>query len=774
MAVVRAALAGIATAVTIISGGCDRAASPAKPVSEDWVIDPVPQPGVAKIDLLFMIDNSISMADKQAILADAVPKLAQRLATPICVDADGVPAGDNADPDCATGKPEFTPIQDIHIGVISSSLGAHGGEVCGDAAGDDKAHLIPSLRTGIPDFQGLGFLWWDPSNKGGGTSDLGQLNADFAANVKGVGELGCGYEASLEAWYRFLVDPQPPVSVAQVNGFTQVATCDPATEGEDCEGGAGICVGGICADKTVLEQRRDFLRGDSLVAIIMLSDENDCSLRDDGNGVEDQSWLAASHAHLPRATAICQSNPDDPCCFSCAQGDQPGCPPVSQDPECMKTGGTYGNDAEDPLNLRCWDQKRRFGVNWLYPTQRYVDGLSKQRIIDRTGQEAPNPLFANASGVSRDPDLIYLAGIVGVPWQLISDAVSKMPGTELHYLTSAELAANGVWSKITHNGAGYEAAQDPHMIESVLPRAGLPDPSAGLDADPFNGHEWNIPSGADLQYACIFPLETPRDCSTVAGSGCDCNTANDPGYTDNNPLCQTAGGAYSVVQNYAKAYPGLRQLEVLRDFGENSIVASICPKNATGDPNDPYYGYSPAVGAIVDRLKGVLSIQCINRPISVTTNPDTGDAETPCRVVEVLPTQGGACSCDPNANRGSVGDKLVQPVLKQLGALGQCGPSSASGIPCDTTNYCLCEINEASDKVSCLNDPDGVVQGTGWCYIDAEQNIGNPALVEQCSPKRQLRFVGDDTPRSGATVFIACPGKPVGGSTSTSTSDAGP
>ena len=28
-----------------------------------------------------------------------------------------------------------------------------------------------------------------------------------------AGENGCGYEASLEAWYRFLVDPEPPSAV---------------------------------------------------------------------------------------------------------------------------------------------------------------------------------------------------------------------------------------------------------------------------------------------------------------------------------------------------------------------------------------------------------------------------------------------------------------------------------------------------------------------------------------------------------------------------------
>src|SRR5262245_2080061 len=46
-----------------------------------------------KVDLLMMIDNSRSMADKQLILALAVPDLLGRLVNPRCVDAAGQPAG---------------------------------------------------------------------------------------------------------------------------------------------------------------------------------------------------------------------------------------------------------------------------------------------------------------------------------------------------------------------------------------------------------------------------------------------------------------------------------------------------------------------------------------------------------------------------------------------------------------------------------------------------------------------------------------------------------
>ena len=61
-----------------------------EPKTTSTVVERLQQNGVDKIDLLLAIDNSISMADKQAILAAAVPDLVNRLVTPNCVDDDGV------------------------------------------------------------------------------------------------------------------------------------------------------------------------------------------------------------------------------------------------------------------------------------------------------------------------------------------------------------------------------------------------------------------------------------------------------------------------------------------------------------------------------------------------------------------------------------------------------------------------------------------------------------------------------------------------------------
>jgi hypothetical protein len=143
------------------------------------------------------------------------------------------------------------------------------------------------------------------------------------------------------------------------------------------------------------------------------------------------------------------------------------------------------------------------------------------------------------------------------------------------------------------------------MIESVEPRSGrnpvtgdaIAPPSSNRPlANPINGHEMELTLGGfDLQYACIFELPEPKGCESQAF--CDCT--NSPGGLK--PICQDANGAYGTTQFRAKAFPGVRQLEVLKGFGDNAIVASICARNLR-DPSRQDYGYRPALRAILERL----------------------------------------------------------------------------------------------------------------------------------------------------------------------------
>src|SRR5262249_49134619 len=151
-------------------------------------------------------------------------------------------------------------------------------------------------------------------------------------------------------------------------------------------------------------------------AIIMLTDENDCSIKEYG-----QFWIMANLSpgfHLPAARSECAANPNDPCCKSC--GSPPGdCPP---DPVCDPMTGTPLNNLTDTSHQRCWAQKRRFGIDSLYGTDRYVTGLTSSEVPDRDGNLVPNPIFSDLNPTDdntnvRDTGLVFFAGILGVPWQ---------------------------------------------------------------------------------------------------------------------------------------------------------------------------------------------------------------------------------------------------------------------------------------------------------------------------------------------------------------------
>ncbi len=236
---------------------------------------------------------------------------------------------------------------------------------------------------------------------------------------------------------------------------------------------------------------------------------------------------------------------------------------MNADANCqtVPSGAAYATwDAlHDSLNLRCYRQRQRFGFDLLYETSRYVDALRNQTIaLQSTGQVVTNPLYdtAGTNQAPRDPSLVFLAGIVGVPWQDIADDAS-LQGPGLNYLTAKQLAEQARWPVLLGvpqptDGSRPVSATDPFMIESSEARTGTnpvanigTSPANSMDpkANPINGHEQNIPGFDDLQYACIFPLPKPRDCMpNDAACGC---SADKMGNSDaliaaNSPLCQAA------------------------------------------------------------------------------------------------------------------------------------------------------------------------------------------------------------------------------------------
>ncbi|HET9932407.1 MAG TPA: hypothetical protein VFQ35_17000, partial [Polyangiaceae bacterium] len=583
-------------------------------------------------------------------------------------------------------------------------------------------------------------------------SNLSSLLNDFRDMVLAVGQAGCGLESSLEGWYRFLVDPQPLLATPQVTG----GGATKPTYSDDI------------GSNPVLKQRAAFLRPDSAVVVVMLSDENDCSIIDEGAG-----WLVGTPTlngalfNMPRSTSACATNPNDPCCGSCIGTTlAAGCPAASQDAACQI--GNYTAPEQDALNLRCYRQKERFGLDLLYPTERYVKGLSEYQIQNRDGKMVENPLFANPSGPPRDRSLVHLVGIVGVPWQ---DLAIDANASALEYKSYRDIDWELVLGSPGDATTPPTPPRDRLMYESIADRTTLfgpaPHPvigSAGALApassvgrpNAINGHESNIKNNDDLQYACIFQLPSPRvEC---AGPGCDCDVV---GQDYNRPVCDQS------TQTFAKAYPGVRELQVLKDFGAassgNVVAASICPKTLSVSKTDPSYGYLPAVSALLAQLKPNFSPRCFPRQLATDA---TG--RVPCSIIESrAPSAGQACGeCDASARRSAASPSERNAVLEQLRATGHCG--AAGQVACESLCLCALDQYEGSELLACQSAPTPPSAiASGFCYVDPAQaseptlSLAESQVVANCpsSQKRMVRFLGADTPAKDAVVSIACTGQ---------------
>jgi hypothetical protein len=764
---------GLVAVVGVLGAGClTRPVSRGEPSLKTNFTAEVRQAAVDKVDLLFAIDNSASMGDKQSLLSQAVPDLMTRLITPNCVDAQGNPNGSvaAADGTCAQGKPEFQPVHDMHIGIVTSSLGGRGSDQCSAATpnpvdgtlnghNDDSGHLInrggdTEAPVGDAD-QGNGsaFLAWFPQtdkNTGHatptkGVANPGTLNSDFQQMVVGVHQYGCGFEAQLESWYRFLIQPDPykTISAPDKNGLVSLQD----------------------VDTVILQQRADFLRPDSLVAIIQLTDENESTvdplaLSGQGWAYENLSFPGSPTGGAAKGTSACASNPLDTKCSSCGfcrSGSEPEC----SDSVCAATDKGYYATTDDSLNERMFHMKQRFGVDPQFPATRYVTGLTQRKVPDRLGEhplnsqnlpsnnyvgtnDCSNPLFAtnlpktydpsNPDSICtlqpgpRTPDLVYYAAVAGVPWQLLlKNPTPPYQGDFKDSIAEADWTALIGADPLNYNFSGA----DPHMIESLTARSGI---NAG---DPIVGSDWTT-GGADLEYACTFPLpDAPRDCTTNANKfACDCDGKKDT------PLCDPND---KTKQLRGKAYPTIKELAVARAMKDQGIVASLCPRtDGSGAllPNtNQDFGYRPAVRSIINRLKNALANQCLPQKLIAD---QTG--EVPCLILLTLTgSPGDESTC---TQRGfDIPDAAILAKFRQTqhsDYLANGGDKSGAQ---DPSTFPTCQLKQIVETpgASCANDP-----GAGWCYV---VNAGGQTPAGTCS--QAILFTQSGNP-SGATISLQC------------------
>ena len=206
------------------------------------------------VDLLLVIDNSSGMREEQASLAAELPRLFTALSTGL---------------NPQTGQ-AFPPVQSLRVGVISSDLGTGPNGACDSALGDDGV-LLTAGNGDDPSCSATYPSWLDFAYDSDGVDTFA---ADARCVLTAVGTDGCGFQQPLDAMLKALM---------------------PSTSGVTFQDGhVGHGDG----------QNLGFLRADSLLAILALTDEDDCS-------AIDPDFFASGHpAYDPNLNLRCHLHPE--------------------------------------------------------------------------------------------------------------------------------------------------------------------------------------------------------------------------------------------------------------------------------------------------------------------------------------------------------------------------------------------------------------------------------------------------------------------------------
>jgi hypothetical protein len=653
-------IAGIGSLWSACGGSIGPSTSSGAPAS-DAAASPRAVP--TKVDILVDVDNSASMGGKQAYLMQAVPDLVGRLINPDCIDpGSGLVVAPSSEGRCVVGVLEFPPVHDLHLGMVTSSLGSRlsgaapreeNAILCDPNASapapfqslpahaDDQAHLVArslidggdghetegavgdAVVAGYTPAPG-GFLDWVPQAAGGASPSAGidatSLVADMQTIIGGAGTFGCGIESPLESWYRFLVQPDPYAGL--------VLSDRRATW--------------VGVDAELLKQRHDFLRPDSLLVVIVVSDENDSEV--DVRSLGGMAYLLmGSGFQVPRGTSPCATDPQDPACVSCGTAQ-------AGDPACALGPYHLQNDWGFDPNLRHVHMKEKYGVDAQYPIQRYLFGLTSNLIPDRSGEypagatnyrgfpDCVNPIFAASLPDGSDVSPRTLCGLplgTRTPDDVTFAVIAGVPPSLLHYDPASRQASaltDGDWVRILGKGQASMTAQspmsydytgiDPHMIEDYRDRTTVAypfptDPSGtnplaaatkSVGADPTNGREWITDQpfpgphvlAVDREYACTYPLAEPRDCTLPENAPqCDCPSTTGLSPQQTPPVCDPQLPTSQIAE---KAYPTIRELLLARLLGSQAVVGSLCPAHPFDGGGDPLFGYRPLMTQIGDRL----------------------------------------------------------------------------------------------------------------------------------------------------------------------------
>lgn len=323
----RAVYVFLAVGIPLLGTGClDRELKPLNPCLVSGVVAEIAVTNIDKIDLLFMVDNSGSMREEQVSLRSQFPSLINVLTS-----------GDKSSP--PDGVQDFPPAKDLHIGVVSSDLGLSGvlnipdcdglgddGKLRNEAAGDVTGCSAATYMPRFLEYQE-------------GVHDPAQLATDFQC-IASLGTMGCGFEQQLESALK-AVWPGDDPRIAFLP--------DPAGFGTEGQAGPAYTNGEFI--------RNDPTVGLSLIAIILVTDEEDCSSSD-------------------------------------TRHFRPIDPTVPADDPLRRQG----------LNTRCFFEGQRAEPNSVYDVTRYINGFKALRQTEDLDNSK----------------LVIFGGIVGVPTRLVT------------------------------------------------------------------------------------------------------------------------------------------------------------------------------------------------------------------------------------------------------------------------------------------------------------------------------------------------------------------
>ncbi len=276
-------LCALATLVTACSG--QEGASPDAGVGDNsGALGPV-----TAVDVLVVVDNSGSMANEQAKLQRELPRLVQ-----ILISGDKY-AGETAPPEVPPEQRFFNPVKSLHLGLVSTNMGGvesipsnslEAVVSCSNLGDDGQLqHNTSVATTGVVESRGgrnpefPGFEWGevviapDPTcaieaplyheyeaveGDAAGNQVRAAALADSFRCAARLGVRGCPFEQPLEAMWKAL---------APSDGRGDLFTFMDQSKGHG----------------STLHQ--GFLRSEAALAVVIITDEDDCSITETGRGL---------------------------------------------------------------------------------------------------------------------------------------------------------------------------------------------------------------------------------------------------------------------------------------------------------------------------------------------------------------------------------------------------------------------------------------------------------------------------------------------------------